>query len=376
MKGLLFYDRGDLRYSDIPEPEIEDENQVKVKVAYCGICGTDLHEYLEGPIFFPKKGDVNPISGATVPICPGHEMSGIVEKVGSNVTHLKPGDHVVIEASAHCSDMVHYKKTVEPKPFCSACKAGKPNCCKNTNFIGLGVASGGFGQYVVYGAEHILKVPDSIPIDTAALVEPISVAWHGVERANFKPGQTALVLGGGPIGLASILALRGHKAGKIVCSEPALIRRELAKKLGAEVFNPMDHKDPIGDLKALVPETEGFDASFDCSGIPVTFSTSIDALGPGGTAVNVAIWADKPIKYIPMCLTYQEKFATGSMGYVVDDFAAVIKAIDSGLIPIDCIRHMITGKVEPKDTVEKGFKELITHKETNVKILVTPNGRI
>ncbi|VEU19703.1 DEKNAAC100221 [Brettanomyces naardenensis] len=378
MKGLLYYKSGDLRYSEeVPEPIVVNDNDVKIKIAYCGICGTDLHEYLEGPIFFPKPGAMDKISGFKLPLCPGHEMSGVVTEVGSKVTNVKPGDHVVVEASSHCSDRARYKETVSQDiPFCSACKAGKPNICKDLNFLGLGTGSGGFGQFVVYGADHVLKLPDFMPLDVSALCEPISVAWHAVELAKFKPGQTALVLGGGPIGLAAILALKGHKAGRIVVSEPALIRRQFAQKLGAEVFNPLDHKDAISDLKNLLPETEGFDASFDCSGVPVTFQTSIEALGPGGIAVNVAIWADKPIQYIPMDLTYQEKFATGSMGYVVKDFAEVIHAFEEGLIPVESARVLITGKVTPKETVQKGFKELIDHKEANVKILVTPNGEI
>ncbi|QPG76286.1 hypothetical protein FOA43_003672 [Brettanomyces nanus] len=376
MKGLLYYNRGDLRFSEeVPEPKVVNDNDVKIKVAYCGICGTDLHEYLEGPIFFPKAGKKDKISGFELPLCPGHEMSGVVVEVGDKVTHVKKGDHVVIEATSHCSDKARYKETMKQGlPFCSACKAGKPNICKDLNFLGLGTGSGGFGQYVVYGSDHVLKLPEFVPLDTAALVEPISVAWHAVEQANFKPGQTALVIGGGPIGLASILALKGHKASRIVCSEPALMRRQFAERLGAEVFNPMEHKDTVGDLKALVPETEGFDAAFDCSGIPITFQTSIDALGHGGIAVNVAIWADKPIQYNPMSLTYQEKLATGSMGYVVKDFAEVIEAIANGLIPLESVRVLITGKVSAQDTVEKGFNELINHKESNVKILVTPNG--
>lgn len=375
MKGLLYYNRKDLRYSEeIPDPEIVNDNDVKIKVAYCGICGTDLHEYLEGPIFFPKVGSKDGISGYELPQCPGHEMSGVVSAVGQGVTRVKVGDRVVCEATAHCSDRARYKTTIaQDIPECVACQHGKPNCCKDLNFLGLGTCSGGFGQYVVYGENHILKLTDKIPIDIAALVEPISVAWHAIECSGFKPGSSALVLGGGPIGLATILALKGHQAGKIVVSEPAKIRREFALKLGAQVFDPASSTDSINELKALVPENEGFQYSYDASGVQSTLTTSIDALGPGGIATNIAIWADHPVNYIPMALTYQEKFATGSMGYVVKDFADVIAAMDRGLIPLESCRVLITGKVAVKDTLEKGYRELIEHKESNVKILVHPN---
>lgn len=375
MKGILYYGNRDVRYTETaPEPQLVNGDDVKVKIGYCGICGTDLHEYLDGPIFFPQKEGFNKISGFKLPQVEGHEMSGTVIAVGPDVKNIKVGDNCVVEATGHCSDKSHFKSTVKQnQPECAPCKHGKPNLCNDMGFLGLGVASGGFGQYVVYGASHVVKVPKKIPLDIAALVEPISVAWHAVERSSFKPGQTALVLGGGPIGLATILALRGHQAGKIVCSEPALLRRDFAAKFGAEVFNPAEHKDFIKDLKALVPETEGFDTSFDCSGVPATFTTSIGALSVGGTAVNVAIWADKPISYQPMCLSYQEKFATGSMGYIVKDFEEVVKALDNGLIPLDVAKLMITGKVGVKDAVSVGYKSLIEHKESNVKILVSPN---
>ncbi|QPG75637.1 hypothetical protein FOA43_002994 [Brettanomyces nanus] len=373
MRGLLYYGRKDVRYSeDAPEPMVKNDSDVKIKIAYCGICGTDLHEYLDGPIFFPKNGAKDKISGMKLPLVEGHELSGTVVEVGNGVKNVKVGDRVVVEASGHCSDKARYKGSVKQvKEYCNSCKKGMPNICRDMNFLGLGVAPGGFGEYIVYGADHVLKVPSSIPIDVAALVEPISVAWHAVENSNFKPGQTALVLGGGPIGLAAILALKGHKAGKIVCSEPAKLRRDFAEKLGAEVFNPMEHKNINADLKALVPENEGFHASFDCSGVPATFATSIEALSSGGTAVNVAIWADKPIQYRPMALSFEEKHATGSMGYLVKDFEDVLDAMDKGLIPIESARMLITGKVPLANTIDVAYKNLIEHKESNVKILVS-----
>ncbi|GME90206.1 unnamed protein product [[Candida] boidinii] len=229
-------------------------------------------------------------------------------------------------------------------------------------------------EKVVYGSSHVIKIPDTLPLDIAALVEPLSVAWHAVEIANFKEGQTALVLGGGPIGLATILALKGHKAGKVICSEPALIRRQFAEKLGAQVFNPMDHKDDaIEVLKSFTEDNIGFDASFDCSGIKITYEQSIDALRTSGIAVNVAIWPNKPIAVNPMTLTYHEKVSTGSMCYVVKDFEQVIDALDKKLIDPEVAKHLITGKFNLRDGIAKGFQQLIDHKESNVKVLVTPD---
>lgn len=378
MKGLLYHGNHDLRYSDsIETPTIGCKDDVLIDVAWCGICGTDLHEYLEGPIFLPKEGEPNKISHHTLPICLGHEFSGIVKKVGDNMKDkFKPGDRVVAEASGHCSDKIRF----DPKnkdPTCAACKMGHTNICRDLGFLGLGVGHGAFSERVVVGGAHVLKIPDNIPLDVAALVEPIAVAWHAVEVSPFQPGDDALVLGAGPIGLAMILALQGHNAGKIVVSEPTQTRSQQAAKLGAETFNPMDKKfnspsEVTEALRAMAAEGEGFKHSYDCSGVPVTFTTSIEALAPKGVAVNVAVWQHKPVNHYVMDLTMQEKFATGSMGYIVADFEGVLKAFADGRIDPENAKNLITGKVHLENAMEDGFFQLMKNREKHIKILVEP----
>ncbi|CDK24126.1 unnamed protein product [Kuraishia capsulata CBS 1993] len=370
MKGLLYYGNRDLRYSeDIETPQIRNANEVQIDVAWCGICGSDLHEYLEGPLFMPTVADH--ISGKKMPLCIGHEFSGVVKTIGKDVTHVKVGDNVVVEATTHCSDRPRF---CNDHSKCLACSQGFFNCCSRLSFTGLGTDHGGFSDTVVVGADHVLKIPDNIPLDIGALVEPLSVAWHAVERSNLREGQSALVLGGGPIGLAVVMALQGHNAGKIVVSEPAEIRRQFAANLGVEVFNPTEHDDCVGALRELMGIKEGFDASYDCSGVPATLLQSIEALGPKGIAINVAVWPNVPTPYMPMDLTFQEKTATGSMCYTITDFEQVIEALHTGQMSMEKVRMLITGKINLKDGIEQGFARLISHKEQNVKILVTPHA--
>ncbi|ODV60974.1 2,3-butanediol dehydrogenase [Ascoidea rubescens DSM 1968] len=380
MRGVLFYGRNDIRFSDdVQEPEIKVEDELIVDIAWCGICGSDLHEYLDGPIFFPKEGKGHELSNWKSPQCMGHEFSGIVKKVGPKVTKVKPGDHVVVEATSHCSDRKRFQRN-NPRintAVCSACKMGSTNICHYLGFCGLGVHDGALSERVSVSEEHVVRIPKSLPLDIAALVEPLSVAWHAVRISRFQEGDNALVLGAGPIGLATILALQGHKAGRIVVSEPAKIRRDQAEKLGASsVFNPMDYSsfdEGVGVLKSLSDEKgAGFKFSYDASGVPSTFKTSIDALGPNGMAVNIAIWPDKPVNFKPMDVTLEEKFYTGSMCYTVQDFEEVIDAIDKGLIDIEKCKQLITAKIKLEDTVEKGFLELINNKDVHIKILVSP----
>ncbi|ODQ79466.1 hypothetical protein BABINDRAFT_8396 [Babjeviella inositovora NRRL Y-12698] len=376
MKGLLYYGNRDMRYSNnVPEPELIDARDVKIEVEWCGICGSDLHEYLDGPIFFPHDPNgKNHVSDFGYHLCLGHEYSGTVTEIGSKVSTLKVGDTVVVETTGGCNDRYRYPNAPNfGTKKCTACRNGKTNACKYLTFQGLGLSSGALAERVVVGEHHVVKIDNSkIPFDIGALIEPLAVAWHAVSHSGFKKGSNALVLGAGPIGLAVVLALQGHGAGTIVCSEPADIRRDQAGTLGAQTFNPMDSKDSIEDLRAMAPGGEGFEHTFDASGVPSTFTSSIQCLGPHGVAVNIAIWGHKPVDIYPMDITLQEKNVTGVMCYTRKDFEETISAIENGLIDIEKIRKMITGKVRLEDSVEKGILELVNNKEKNVKILVSP----
>lgn len=243
--------------------------------------------------------------------------------------------------------------------------------------LGLGFTDGGFSDYCVVGQDHVVPYPDDlIPPDVAALTQPIAVAWHAVRTSNLKPGQLALVLGSGPIGLAIIIALKGHQAGKIV-SEPALDRRILAEKLGVETINPKDFsaEENVKALKGMTDDGFGFHHSYDCSGLPVTFNASVQSLKTFGTATNVAIWPHKPIDFYPMDVTYKEKIVTGSMCTTILDFEQVIEAYKQGLIDPEEVETFITSKIHLEDGIEKGFKELLYNKDDHIKILLSPKDK-
>ncbi|QLL34143.1 hypothetical protein HG536_0F04700 [Torulaspora globosa] len=376
MRALAYFKKGDIHFADdLPEPTIENDEEVLIDVSWCGICGTDLHEYLDGPIFMPRDGGEHPLSGKRLPQPMGHEMSGIVSKIGSKVTKVKAGDHVVVEAGCSCLDIKRWENSsLKTNAACSACAKGMVNCCAHAGFTGLGVTGGGFAERVTVSQDHCVVIPKELPLDVAALVEPLSVTWHAAKIAGFQKGQTACVMGAGPIGLAAVLVLKGFGASKIVVSELASIRRDLASSLGVEVFNPAEHADAIEELRKIPVGQDGFDAAFDCSGVKATFDTALHVTTFRGVSVNVAIWGNKPIDYHPMDVTLKEKRLTGSIGYTVEDFREVVEAIHSGRIPLQDCRQLITGKQKLEDGWEKGFLELMNHKETNVKILLTPNN--
>ncbi len=376
MRGLLYYGNHDIRYSEnVPDPKVNVPDEVIIEVEWCGICGSDLHEYLSGPIFYQNLGEPDRVSGKQLPHPMGHEFAGIIKEIGSGVTSLKVGDRVCLEATTHCFDKHRWIGSPhEHDKLCSMCASGLTNICVDAGFTGVCPVGGGLATYVQALDKHCVKLPDNVPSDIGALVEPISVAWHAIRKSGLKKGDTALVLGAGPIGLGAILSLQGFGAGKIIVSEPAAVRREQALSFGAdEVINPLDSKtteEVVEKLRKLTPNGDGVQYSYDCSGVKATFDLGIHGVAPGGKHTNIAIWPKKPIDFCPLDITVREANISGSMGYVRRDFEEVVEALSTGAIPIDRARQMITGKIDCKDIIEKGFQELINHKDTNVKILV------
>lgn len=379
MRALAYFGKGDIHFTKtLKEPTILTPDEMIIDIAYCGICGTDLHEYEEGPIFFPKDGCKHEISDNEIPQAMGHEMAGIVKEVGSGVTKFEIGDHVTIEPTGTCRDRYRWPDAPNAKKEkCAACKKGMYNICSHLGLIGCGVQSGGFAERVVVNESHCYKVPKHIPLDVVALIQPIAVSWHAVKVSKYQPGSSVLILGGGPIGLGTILALNGNGCNEIVVSEPAKLRRDLAEKMGAKVFDPTKHtpEENVDLLRKMAPGGDGFDYCFDCSGLPITLKTSIQCLTFRGTAVNVAMWnKERPVSFFPMDVTLQEKTYTGSMCYTYHDFEDVIDAMKKGLIDPEKARHMITVKVPLERSFEDAMMRLITQKEETIKVLITPNN--
>ncbi|CCE64513.1 hypothetical protein TPHA_0H03100 [Tetrapisispora phaffii CBS 4417] len=378
MRALAYFGQNDVRFTtDLKEPVISADDELIIAVSYCGICGTDLKEYTEGAIFFPPDGGHNEISGNGLPQAMGHEISGVVEKVGKGCKTFKVGDHVVVEPTGTCKDRYRWPESQNAnKPMCSACSIGMTNICAHLALCGAGLESGGFAERLVINEAHVHKIPDHMPLDIGALIQPISVCWHAVKVAHYKKGGSALIIGGGPIGLGTILALKGFGCEYIVLSEPATIRREYAGKMGAKVYDPtgVPFDESVKTLREMGPNGDGFDYTFDCSGLPITLNAAIECCTFRGTAVNVAVWNNKPVEFYPMDITHQEKRYTGSMCYTSEDFEEVIDAFETDKIDIASASHMITNKVPIEDGVDGAIMRLLNDKGHVIKILLTPNN--
>lgn len=351
MKAARFYGPGDIRIDDVPEPTTRP-GTVKVEVEWCGICGTDLHEYLEGPIFAPTADAPHPITGESVPITLGHEFAGIVAEVGDGVTRVRVGERVVVEPYIICGN-------------CDACTNGRYNVCQTLGFVGLSGHGGGFSQYVV-AQERWIHPLGELGTDVGALIEPLAVAHHAVKLSRAKPGHTALVFGAGPIGLVTTAALKAACVEEVIVVEPADVRKAKAPVAGADhVLDPT-----TTDVVAAVHELtkgRGADVSFECAGIDAVLKSAILSTRAGGTVVNVAIWGHEA-SVAMNDLVFREVNVLGSLAYA-DDHPATIEMVASGKVdPF----QFITGRIDLDDIVGKGFDELINNKEENVKILVSP----
>jgi (R,R)-butanediol dehydrogenase / meso-butanediol dehydrogenase / diacetyl reductase len=351
MKAARFHGRGDVRVEDVPEPT-PAAGQVQVAVEWCGICGTDLHEFLDGPIFTPTPQAPHPLTGGAIPITLGHEFSGVVAGVGSGVTGVSEGDRVVVEPYDVCGT-------------CVACRAGRYNVCRQLGFIGLDGDQGGFAEKMVVDQRWVHRI-DGLSTEQGALVEPLAVGYHATKLSGIEKGQTAAVFGSGPIGLVTAAALRAAGAGQIVVVEPADARKAKAPGAGADVVLDPTQEDVPERIRELT-DGAGADVTFECAGLDPVLAQAVASTRPGGTCVNVSIWGH-PATFDVNSLVFSEINLIGSLAYA-GRHPEVIELIRDGVVDVE---QFITGRIALDDIVEQGFRELIDHKETNVKILVHP----
>jgi (R,R)-butanediol dehydrogenase / meso-butanediol dehydrogenase / diacetyl reductase len=352
MQALRYHGNKDLRVDTVPEPE-PGQGEVKIKVEWCGICGTDVHEYVAGPILTATPATPHPITGRHMPITMGHEFAGRVVSFGADVAGLAIDDAVAVEPLIRCTE-------------CAACLAGDYNRCELFGFLGSH-ADGAYARYVVVPAYMVHRIPEGVSTEEAAVAEPIVVGWHAVRRARFRPGQTALVNGAGPIGIGVLIALKAAGASEVVVAEIGdSKRRRIALDFGASaVIDPATE-----DVESRVLEElggTGADVVFDTSAVQAGMDTAVGAVRKGGTIVTCGIWESLgTLDYVQMVM--KEITLVGTLGYA-NEYGAVLEAMASGLIAN--VTNMVTARLD-LDSAADGFSKLFGDKANHVKILVRP----
>ncbi|RST58931.1 2,3-butanediol dehydrogenase [Siminovitchia terrae] len=349
MKAAVWYGEKDIRVEERKLKQMKDK-EVTVRVAWTGICGSDLHEYQEGPVFIPVE-EQHPLTGQQAPLTMGHEFAGIVEKVGKGVTSVEVGDRVAI------NPMYTYGNKPEDV-----------DAYDGFQFIGLG-SDGGFASHVNVGEKHLYKLPESMTLQDGALVEPTAVAVQAVKEANMQFGDTVAVFGAGPIGLLTTIAAKAAGASKIFVFDLSEQRLAKAKELGATHVYNSGEVNPVEAVKAIIPD--GVDVSFEVAGVAPTFKQAIDVTRARGTMVIVSIFA-RPIEWNPMQLTNTGVKVTSTIAYTPTTFRQTIDLMGTGQLKPQGI---ITSQIELENIVEEGF-EALTNDKSQAKILVELSGEM
>ncbi|HYQ58012.1 MAG TPA: alcohol dehydrogenase catalytic domain-containing protein, partial [Draconibacterium sp.] len=267
MKALVLTGLSQLEIVEKQIPEISHPDEVLVKMKSVGVCGSDIHYYKEGKI------------GSQVvqyPFTIGHEGAGIVEKVGSSVKKLKPGDRVAVEPAMPCYD-------------CEQCNQGRLNTCLNLKFLGCpGQAEGCFSEYIVMPSKSCLKLEDNVTLDQAALSEPLAIGVYAVKLSAIPmQGAKVGILGAGPIGLSVLLPALAGGAEKIYITDKLDERLKIAKDLGATWTGNPDKT----DLVKAIDDQEAYklDVVFECCGQQEAVDQAVKLLKPGGKLMIVGI---------------------------------------------------------------------------------------
>lgn len=291
-------------------PATPAAGQVRLRVAYCGICGTDLHIY-HGKM----DARVKP------PQIVGHEMSGIIDALGADVSGWAVGDHVTVRPLDSCGD-------------CPACRAGHSHVCMKLKFIGIDSPGAFQGAWCV-PAKLLHRLPTALPLDQAALVEPIAVACHDVRRARLKAGEKAVVLGGGPIGVLVALVARETGA-EVTISEIDPGRRAFAASLGLRTIDPKAG-DPVAAIEAWT-DGAGADAVFECTAAPACAELMTKLARVRGRIVLVGIFS-QPVAIDLFRCFWRELELIGARVYEAADFDQAISLVAK--LPLE---RLITGR--------------------------------
>lgn len=315
MKALLLTAPSKLEYVDFPEPR-PAEDEVVVQIRACGICGSDIHGW-DG-----SSGRRNP------PLIMGHEASGEVVATGPRVTAWRAGDRVTFDSTIFCGE-------------CHFCRAGQVNLCENRRVVGVAPAEykqhGAFAERLAIPERVLYRLPEDLSFEQAAMVEPVSIAVHAVQRTHIAPGSTAVVIGSGMIGLLVVQALRWAGAKNVIAVDLADNRLELARQLGATHTINSGKTDAVAEV-ARISDGLGADTSFEVVGFTATLNLALAVLKRSGACVLVGNLTPKTQDFPLQAVVTREITVVGSCA-------------SAGEYPL-CLDLITRGAVDVKPMIE------------------------
>ena len=321
VRAAIITGQGTIEWREVPEP-VPAPGGVVVDVAFCGICGTDVHAYVHGGPYPPT-------------LC-GHEWSGTVSARAPDVRSVAEGDRVSVGILPACGT-------------CAECRAGLSEWCSTATLSvatdPAGSAHGAYAARIAVSAARVVPVPAALSDEVAAMVEPATVAYHGIRRSGLRVGDIAVVLGAGPIGGFALQWARVGGARTVLVVEPSPARAELAQLLGADaVVAPGEEA-----VQAVMERTGGLgaDVVVDCAGVPATVQGAVDLVRRGGRVSLIGL-SDVPATITPALWLFKEATVQGSVAYVQSDFAACVAMLADGRV-----------QAEPLHTSTVGFEGLV-----------------
>jgi (R,R)-butanediol dehydrogenase/meso-butanediol dehydrogenase/diacetyl reductase len=347
MPAVRWHGRGDVRLEEVEGPGPPGPGMVNLAVSLCGICGTDISEYLHGPVLI--RNDPHPLTGRKAPITLGHEFVGIVEEVGVGVDAFTPGQRVVVDACWRCGS-------------CWFCRRGDYHLCPQGGSVGLH-SDGGLAPRVQVPAYTVVPVPEGLADSEAALAEPLAVALHACDQGEVRLGTSVAVVGFGPVGACVALCARAAGA-RVIVLEPLGGRRELAGRLGFEERLDPTETDVRREVRRRT-EGLGADVVLDCTGKPDLLASSVELTRRGGTLVVVGLGRGHG-RLDPGRVVLFERRVVGSLGYR-NDLPRALDLMASGRLPT---RGLVTGVVSLEDAVTLGFEAVARDPGAHLKVQV------
>lgn len=351
MRAAVWFGRQNTKVVDVPDAPSPGPGEVKIKVGWVGVCGTDLHEYNVGPVFMPIEP--HPLTGKKAPLIQGHEFAGVVVEVGEGVTDFKPGDRVTSDSATWCGE-------------CWACQRHEYSLCEKAAFLGLG-RDGVFAEYTTIPVGPVLHIPDHLSLQNASFAEPTAVAVHALRKGQLQVGENVVVVGAGNQGLLTYQILKHAAVNKVFVVARKGLRANVARSMGATVLDPTEI-DVVAEIKKQTGGL-GADLVIETAAQPETIRIALQSSRTLGRIVQVG-FIEEPVLVELNELLYQERHWIGILNNGGEMPEAVQFLADGRVDPTP----MISNRISLEDVVEKGLRECIVNKRGNVKVIVNCNA--
>jgi 2-desacetyl-2-hydroxyethyl bacteriochlorophyllide A dehydrogenase len=344
MKAIVIEGPGDARMREVAKPETGRDG-VLAKVAYAGICGTDL-AILSGDMSFIRDGSIR------YPVRIGHEWSGVVEAVGPDVTRFRPGDRIISDTSVACG-------------ICGHCLRGEYALCGDVRSLGtINCWDGAFAEYMLMPERHVYKLPDEISLEEGALFEPAGISLTGLKQCNLQPGSTVLIIGTGPIGLTAIPLAKAMGAGKVFISGRKPFKLAVALQMGADFAVNSVEEDLAGIIRRET-DGKGVDAVIETSGNIHVINSCMDLVRSRGIIALIGFYEKNHKDFNIDALVMKAATMKGILG----DFGTPREVIDMRLKGNFSFKPLIT-HVFRLDEAIWAMKTAEERNDTKIKMLV------